>query len=578
MRLLACLLCLYVICYFAAEVAGAEPQATLAVQCKKGLDGLYPLLDTGKFNKFVRCKNGEPLGDVKTCPKGKLFSFGWQLCVEERFIVAFDERPFAGVSVSSADGVAPAAIECEESVDPEDPSVYFRNCNGIKMKGQCDKGKTWRPVLGCEDTLGATTGNDYEGYIRLDNWDYKSNRVPCSVLGKVYSELDKNPKARFVMKLIGRTGVSADFAFEAISRSRGVGATTGFTNRALLRIMSETNIKELDVNGSIEPGFYIGYELRPPPTYPDGDITEVPGCFFNAAEPTMIRRVKQLGITPPEAAVTIASDVVIPAGVTPQCVATGVLTGVSCLGGAACAFFSFGTCAGIAAGICGGGVISTVQCVETSGGKCFPADALVQLPDGKSKRMDQLAIGDKVQTMSASGDIAYSDVYLFGHDDPYSFHEFVALKLSSRELQLSAGHFIPIASGPACSINNPAACSQLMKRAVDVQLGDLVWAMNATSGHFGLERVREKGFEDGWGLYNPFTLSGDLVVNGVLASAHSDWFLDRVMPQSCVSNIPAIYQGVMTPMRAVYYVGGANAVKYLDANLKVVEIASKINL
>lgn len=111
-----------------------------------------------------------------------------------------------------------------------------------------------------------------------------------------------------------------------------------------------------------------------------------------------------------------------------------------------------------------------------------------------------------------------------------------------------------------------------------MELGDLVWAVNATSGQFGLDAVKEKGEEVHRGLYNPFILSGDLVVNGVLASAHSDWFLDRVMPQSHVSHIPAIYQTVMAPMRAAYYVGGPNAVKYLDANLKVVEIASKMSL
>jgi hypothetical protein len=106
----------------------------------------------------------------------------------------------------------------------------------------------------------------------------------------------------------------------------------------------------------------------------------------------------------------------------------------------------------------------------------------------------------------------------------------------------------------------------------------LLWAVNTTTGQFGLDAVRGKGEEGHWGLYNPFTLSGDLVVNGVLASAHSDWFLDRVMPQSYVSSIPAIYQAAMAPMRATYYVGGPNAVKYLDANLKVVELAPKKRL
>lgn len=44
------------------------------------------------------------------------------------------------------------------------------------------------------------------------------------------------------------------------------------------------------------------------------------------------------------------------------------------------------------------------------------------------------------------------------------------------------------------------------------------------------------------GLFNPFTMSGDIVVNGVLASAHSDWLLDAVMPNAWAHRLPAIYQ------------------------------------
>lgn len=46
------------------------------------------------------------------------------------------------------------------------------------------------------------------------------------------------------------------------------------------------------------------------------------------------------------------------------------------------------------------------------------------------------------------------------------------------------------------------------------------------------------------GLFNPYTLGGDIVVNGALASAHSSWFLDGVAPASMTRHLPAIYQVV----------------------------------
>lgn len=293
----------------------------------------------------------------------------------------------------------------------------------------------------------------------------------------------------------------------------------------------------------------------------------------------MTRTLKRLNVSLVSSSDFPAS--LFPAGeVTPQgCAATGTVTGLSCTAGIVCAILTYGTCATFAAGVCASSIVTTASCIDSSSdSSCFPADGLVHLPDGVVKRMDELAIGDKVLTRAASGAVTYSDVYLFGHQDQFSYTEFVALQLAVNKLYLSHGHFIPTASGASCTAENSAACSRLMKRAEDVRVGDLVWAVNAVTGQFDLEVVRQKSVEMRVGLYNPFTLSGDLVVNGVLASAHSDWFLDRVMPQSYVSQIPSIYQTIMSPMRAVYHVGGANAVKYLDANLKVVELASKMSL
>lgn len=41
---------------------------------------------------------------------------------------------------------------------------------------------------------------------------------------------------------------------------------------------------------------------------------------------------------------------------------------------------------------------------------------------------------------------------------------------------------------------------------------------------------------------------GHLVVNGVVASAHSDWVLDDVVPPRMVPYLPEIYQAIFRPI------------------------------
>ena len=47
----------------------------------------------------------------------------------------------------------------------------------------------------------------------------------------------------------------------------------------------------------------------------------------------------------------------------------------------------------------------------------------------------------------------------------------------------------------------------------------------------------------GKGLYNPLTLSGTILVNGMVASVHSDWFLDAAFDALDISGwLPSAYQ------------------------------------
>ena len=64
------------------------------------------------------------------------------------------------------------------------------------------------------------------------------------------------------------------------------------------------------------------------------------------------------------------------------------------------------------------------------------------------------------------------------------------------------------------------------------------------------------------GVFNPFTLTGDLVVNGVVASSHSEWFLDSIAESlGLVHLLPTVYQAVLAPARGLYHMVGPQAAR-----------------
>ena len=89
------------------------------------------------------------------------------------------------------------------------------------------------------------------------------------------------------------------------------------------------------------------------------------------------------------------------------------------------------------------------------------------------------------------------------------------------------------------------------KRAEDVVEGDKMWVAGEFAG--ALFVVAEISKVTKQGLYNPYTMGGNIVVNGVVASAHSDWFLDDLFQSlNLVHLLPAVYQAVLTPVRMLY--------------------------
>ncbi|KXZ44119.1 hypothetical protein GPECTOR_73g640 [Gonium pectorale] len=184
------------------------------------------------------------------------------------------------------------------------------------------------------------------------------------------------------------------------------------------------------------------------------------------------------------------------------------------------------------------------------GGSCFPAEATVQVEGGGRKRMSELAAGDRVLTVRTDGSTAFDDVYLFGHKRAEGVHEFLQLQTSANaSVTLTRGHFVPVARG-ACSAAPAVSCSVTLP-ASDVRPGDVIFTAADDTAAAPATVVSVKTVVRP-GLYNPFTLGGRIVVDGVLASAHSDWFLDPLVPAAARRFLPAVYQAVLAPVRLLY--------------------------
>jgi hypothetical protein len=139
---------------------------------------------------------------------------------------------------------------------------------------------------------------------------------------------------------------------------------------------------------------------------------------------------------------------------------------------------------------------------DKGGAKCFPADATVELASGETRRMDELAVGDVVRV----GPTEYSPVFMFTHRAADAAADLVSLETAcGARIRLTAGHYI-YANGALVA-------------AAHVRVGDAL-ALGGGGGAAAAVVARVRRVR-GTGLYNPQTLHGDVVVDGVLASTYT---------------------------------------------------------
>jgi desert hedgehog len=159
---------------------------------------------------------------------------------------------------------------------------------------------------------------------------------------------------------------------------------------------------------------------------------------------------------------------------------------------------------------------------STAPGSCFPAHALVTLASGEPRRMDALAVGDRVLVAHKR----FSDVFMFTHRQS-------AVRARFLTIHTASGHKIPATPGHYLYVNGA------LVPAASVKTGDhMTLESGATSAVVSVSQSVERG------IYNPQTLHGDIVVNGVVASTYT----------TAVS--PVIGHAWLAPLRALYTVFG----------------------
>lgn len=214
-------------------------------------------------------------------------------------------------------------------------------------------------------------------------------------------------------------------------------------------------------------------------------------------------------------------------------------------------------------------------CVQVTDGGCFPAHAQVMLAGQAAPiSMNQLQIGHHI--MSAPNPVhhgvtqpAFHDqVFMWGHRDAYAWSSFksIAVRNVNATLDISPGHYLPVA-------DQDTARSHIfvMTAAKNVRPGHVVLVWDKDAGSLRPEVVVNVTDAVYQGLFNPLTLDGTLIVNNVVTSAHSDWFLEKIVPKSMHKHNHDIYQAVLSPARMLYHAVGADTVKRIDDEVNLAQ-------
>ncbi|CAD6187194.1 unnamed protein product [Caenorhabditis auriculariae] len=150
---------------------------------------------------------------------------------------------------------------------------------------------------------------------------------------------------------------------------------------------------------------------------------------------------------------------------------------------------------------------------------CFTDDTMVKLLDGSAKRMDELKVGDWVQSIGENG-VENVPVTFWLHKVPEQFAQFQRLELEDgSELKLTAEHYI---YKTECEKSGEVSTKDIARASVfakEVKEGDCLYRVDGKK--VLLTKVDRVSTVNSTGIYSPMTSTGRILVNNIHASCHT---------------------------------------------------------
>jgi len=184
-------------------------------------------------------------------------------------------------------------------------------------------------------------------------------------------------------------------------------------------------------------------------------------------------------------------------------------------------------------GSCGGCTAALVDCDDEK--KCFPANATVLLHDGSHKTMAELQVGDTVHV----GRGAFSQVFMFSHRIAAADSKSLFVSITATPDSAETSSAKPSSQGPLLlSADHYLYANDALVAASTVKVGDQL-----ESGSGAPLRVTHVERVWGSGLYNPHTMTGDIVVDDIKTSCYT------------TAVHPTLAHAALWPVRTLYSAG-----------------------